>query len=63
MSHRHLTQLNKRIRKLEVKDMSRRKIKENGNDDRLFDFRKISQMKGAKKSRQENHTQHENTPE
>lgn len=37
--------LNKRIKKLETRDMMRRKIKQDENEDRLFDFIKCREIK------------------
>ena len=43
--------LNKRIRKLQTKDMLKRKIRELSNEDRLYDLLKCSEMKGHAQKR------------
>lgn len=38
-------QISQEIRRLETKDMNRRRIKQDGNEDKLFDFYKIRSIK------------------
>jgi hypothetical protein len=38
-------ELNRRIKRLETKDMKNRKIKQDKNEDRLFDFIKCREIK------------------
>ena len=48
MSSKHEGTLNKKIREMETKDMTRRKIKDEENQDKLFDFLKIKDIKHEK---------------
>ena len=48
MSNKHEGTLNKQIRDMETKDMSRRNIKHEENQDKLFDFLKIKDIKQEK---------------
>ena len=49
--------LNQEIRKMETRDMNRRKIKNELNDDKLFDFLKIKNIKTEKMMEQQRRQQ------
>lgn len=48
MSQKFEGVLNKEIRRNETKDLNRRKIKRDENDDKLYDFMKIQNIKKEK---------------